>query len=185
MSAMTLIDPNRTWAKVEERLATETDPVLKRNLETVLEHMKAEAAGDIERLLATLSDDVAYHAYGTTDPMLNPVGKAGVRGFYERFVASGATRLQLDVDRLVVDRDCILTEGLMRMAYPGTTLAAYGIDVDDPEAYYMYEARMATLWPLDDSGKARGEDTYIGSDGFEGIANRKLRAEDIAELVAS
>jgi hypothetical protein len=62
---------------------------------------------------------------------------------------------------------------------------AYGIEVDDPEAYYLYEARMATLWPFDENGKARGEDTYVGSDGFEGIADRKLGAEDIAELVGS
>jgi len=179
---MTLIDPNRTWAKVEERLAAETDPILRRNLETVLEHMKAEAVGDIDGLLATLSDDVAYHAYGTDDPMLSPVGKAGVRQFYENFIASGATQLQLDIDRLVVDRDCILTEGLMRMAYPGRTLVAYGIDVDDPDAFYMYEARMATLWPIDESGKARGEDTYVGSDGFAGIADRKLKAEDIKSM---
>src|SRR5205809_5898221 len=127
-----IIDPNGTWAKVEARLATETDPVLRRNLETVLEHMKAEAAGDIDGLLATLSEDVAYHAYGSPDPATSPVGKDGVRTFYENFIAGGATRLQLDVDRLVVDQDCILTEGLMRMAYPGRTLIAHGIDVDDP-----------------------------------------------------
>jgi ketosteroid isomerase-like protein len=177
---MTLIDPNRTWAKVEERLAIETDPVLRRNLETVLDHMKSEAVGDIDGLLATLSDDVAYHAYGTEDPLMNPVGKPAVRKFYENLIAAGATRLQLDVDRLVVDRDCVLTEGLMRMAYPGRTLVSYGIDVDDPDAYYMYEARMATLWPFDENGKARGEDTYVGSDGFAGIAGRKLSDEDIA-----
>ena len=183
--AMTLIDPNRTWAKVEERLAAETDPTLRRNLATVLAHMKAEAVGDIDGLLATLSDDVAYHAYGTEDPMLNPVGKAGVRQFYENFIASGATRLQLDIDRLVVDRGCILTEGVMRMAYPGRTLVSYGIEVDDPDAYYLYEARMATLWPFDADGRARGEDTYIGSDGFAGIADRKLRTDDIAELIST
>src|SRR5207302_1679065 len=79
----------------------------------------------------------------------SPQGKDGVRAFYERFVASGAGRLQLDIDRLVVDRDCILTEGVMRMAYPGRTLRAMGIDVDDPDAHYLYEARMATLWPFD------------------------------------
>ena len=179
-----VIDPNRTWAKVEERLATETDPVLRRNLETVLEHMKAEAVGDLDGLLATLSDDVAYHAYGTTEPAMNPVGKDGVRGFYEAFIASGATRLQFEIDRLVVDRDCILTEGLMRMAYPGTTLQARGIDVDDPDAFYLYEARMATLWPMDQQGMARGEDTYTGGDGFAGIAQRKLRPEDIGALQA-
>ena len=182
---MTLIDPSRTWAKVEERLAVETDPVLRRNLATVLEHMKAESVGDVDGLLATLTDDTSYHAYGTTEPALNPVGKPAVRQFYDNFIASGATRLQLDVDRLVVDRDCVLTEGVMRMAYPGRTLQARGIQVDDPEAFYLYETRMATIWPMDDNGKAKGEDTYTGGDGFAGIADRKLADSDIAELAAS
>ena len=182
---MTLIDPSRTWAKIEERLAIETDPVLRRNLATVLEHMKAESVGDVDGLLDTLTDDTSYHAYGTTEPALNPVGKAAVRTFYDNFIASGATRLQLDIDRLVVDRDCVLTEGVMRMAYPGRTLMARGIDVDDPDAFYLYETRMATQWPMDDQGKARGEDTYTGGDGFAWIAARKLVAGDIAELAAS
>src|SRR5690606_24185516 len=86
---MAIIDVHRTWSKVEERLERETDPVLRRNLETVLEHMKAEAVGDIDGLLVTLSDDVAYHAYGTDEPALNPAGKGEVRTFYENFVASG------------------------------------------------------------------------------------------------
>lgn len=180
---MTVIDPNRTWSTVEERLATETDPVLRRNLETVLEHMKAEAVGDIDGLLATLADGVRYHAYGSEEPLLNPDGKPAVRAFYEAFIASGATQLQFDIDRLVVDRRCILTEGVMRMAYPGRTLAFRGIAVDDPDAYYLYETRMATLWPFDENGLALGEDTYVGGDGFVGIADRKLAPGDIAELV--
>ena len=179
---MPVIDVHRTWAKVEERLAVENDPIRRRNLEIVLEHMKAEARGDIDGLLATLSDAVAYHAYGTDEPMLNPVGKDGVRTFYENFVASGATRLQLEIDRLVVDRDCVVTEGVMRMAYPGRTLAFRGIEVDDPDAYYLYEARMATFWPFGDDRLAGGEDTYTGSDGFAGIADRKLSESDIVEL---
>ena len=176
-----VIDQAVTWRKVEERLETETDPILRRNLEVVLAHMKAESAGDIDGLLDTLSDAVHYHAYGAPDPASSPVGKDGVRGFYERFVASGAGRLQLDIDRLVVDRDCILTEGVMRMAYPGRTLQAMGITVDDPDAHYLYEARMATLWPFDAEGKVLGEDTYTGSDGFAGIADRKLDEADIVE----
>jgi len=178
---MPKIDPNKTWVVVEERLATETDPVLRRNLETILAHMKAEAVGDLDGLLATLADGVAYHAYGA-DASNSPTGKAGVRKFYEDFIASGATRLELDIDRLVVDRRCVLTEGVMRMAYPGATLMARGIAVDDPDAAYMYETRMATLWPLDADGKVLGEDTYTGGDGFAGIAGRKLSPSDIAEL---
>jgi hypothetical protein len=179
---MAVIDVTRTWTKVEERLATETDPVLRRNLETILAHMKAEAAGDIDGLMATLSEHPQYHAYGTDDPALNPSGRGGVRAFYEAFVASGATRLQFDLDRLVVDRDCVLTEGVMRMAWPGWVLQARGTEVDDPDAFYLYEARMATLWPMDEHGLARGEDTYTGGDGFDGIAQRKLGPDDIAEL---
>ncbi len=178
---MALIDPRVTFRKVEERLETEKDPALRRNLETLLTHMKAEMAGDVDGLLVTLSDDVEYHAYGSDDPVANPVGRDQVRAFYDRFIGSGAGQLQLDVDRLVVDKDCILTEGVMRIAYPGRTLRAMGIDVDDEGAYYMYETRMATLWPFDENGLARGEDTYTGGDGFAGIADRKLAPDDIVQ----
>ena len=177
---MVLIDPKVTWTKVEARLAAEQDPTRRRNLATVFAHMKAEAIGDLDGLLETLSDDVHYHFYGSTDP--DPTGKAGVRQFYESFIAAGATRLQLDIDRLVVDDTCVVTEGVMRMAYPGRTLAARGVAVDDPDAFYLYEARMAVFWPFDEQGRARGEDTYTAGDGFAGIADRKLRPEDIAEL---
>lgn len=177
---MPLIDPNRTWAAVEERLTTETDPTRRRNLEVVLEHMKAEAAGDLDRLMATVSEQAAYHAYGTNEPSMNPVGKAAVRTFYENFIASGATRLQFELDRLVVDDDCVLTEGVMRMAYPGRTLVARGTAVDDLDAFYLYETRMAVLWPFDAEGLIIGEDTYTGADGFAGIASRPLTADDIA-----
>jgi hypothetical protein len=175
---MPVIEQTRTWAAVEERLATETDPMLRRNLELVLDHMKSEAAGDLDGLLVTLAEDAKYHAYGAPTES-SPTGKAEVRRFYEDFIASGATRLQLDIDRLVVDKHCILTEGVMRMAYPGSTLAARGIPVDDESAYYLYEARMATLWPFNDAGLIVGEDTYTGGNGFEGIASRKLAPEDI------
>jgi SnoaL-like domain len=183
---MPVIDQAVTWAKVEERLATETDPVLRRNLQTVLAHMRAEADGDLDGLVATLSDAVAYHSYSAPDVAgINPVGKSGVRRFYEDFIASGATKLQLDIDRLVVDRDCVLTEGTMRMAYPGRTLSARGIDVDDPDSFYLFETRMAVLWPLDAQGLVRGEDSYTSGDGFAGIAGRKLRPEDIVGLVGA
>lgn len=183
---MPVIDQSVTWAKVEERLAKETDPVRRRNLETVLAHMHAEAEGDLDGLIATLSDGVAYHTYSAPGvPEINPVGKAGVRKFYEDFIASGVTKLQLDIDRLVVDSDCVLTEGTMRMAYPGRALQARGISVDDADASYLFETRMAVLWPLDEHGLVRGEDTYTSGDGFAGIAGRKLRPEDVVGLVTA
>lgn len=177
------IDPSRTWRKVEERLKSETDPKRRRNLETVLAHMKAEALGDMDGLMATITRtrEPSYHAFGTEDPVLSPQGRDAVRTFYQAFVASGAVKLELDVDRLVVDDDCVVTEGLMRMAYPGKVLQLMGHAVDDPEAFYAYEARMAILWPMDAEGLVIGEDSYTGGDGFAGIGARKLSPADLGE----
>lgn len=173
------LDPSKTWRKVEERLARESDPRLRRNLETVLAHMKAEAAGDLDALMATVADDAHYHAHGSDEAYLSPQGKAAVRDFYTAFVGSGAFRLELDVDRLVVDRDCIVTEGLMRIAYPGAALQAMGHAVPDADAFYLYEARMAVVWPMDENGLVRGEDSYTGGDGFRGIADRRIALGEI------
>jgi hypothetical protein len=173
-----VIDQNKTWAKVEERLATETDPVLRRNLELLLTHMKAEAALDLPVLLSTVAETAVYHTYDQ-DPSTYPRGKAAVQEFYEAFAASGAQKLCMDLERLVVDRHCVLTEGTMRMAWPGSTLQAMDIDVDDPEADYLYEARMAVLWPISEDGLFDGEDTYVSGDGFAGIADRKIDPADI------
>src|ERR671919_2371668 len=175
---MAVIDQHRTWRKVEERLAAETDPILRRNLDLLLAHMRAEAALDLPRLMATVAEDAVYQTF-SQDPATWPRGKAAVQAFYEAFAASGAHKLCLDLDRLVVDRDCIVTEGTMRMAWPGRTLQAMGIEVDDPGADYLYEDRMAVVWPISEDGLFLGEDSYVGGDGFAGIAERKLRDDDV------
>ena len=174
---MAKIDQTLTWKKVEARLATEQNAVLRRNLELLLQHMKAEATLDMDNLMATVSDKARYQSFSRGGSLLE--GKPAVRKFYEDFAASGAYKLHLDIDRLIVDEHCILTEGLMRMAYPGKTLQAMGIEVDDPAAYYLFEAHMAIIWPIGDDGLFIGEDSYTSHDGFEGIAQRKLADDEI------
>ena len=170
-----VIDPSRTWLKVVERLQSESDPAVRRHLEVVVEHMRAEATGDVDRLMATVSEHADYHAYGSP-PENSPHGKQAVRAFYEGLIASGTSRLELVIDRLVADRGCVVTEGTMRMAWPGAVLAAIGIEVDDSAADYLYETRMATLWMFDAHGLVLAEDTYTATDGLAGIAGRKLPA---------
>jgi hypothetical protein len=50
------IDPTKTWRAVEARLARERDPRRRKNLEVVLAHMKAEAAPDLDVLMATVAE---------------------------------------------------------------------------------------------------------------------------------
>jgi hypothetical protein len=180
------LDPNRTWQLVEKRLANEGDPVLCRNLELVLAHMKAEARADIEGVVATLTSKPRYITYAALDqPVLNPSGsRDAVRAFYDAtIVATGAHRLEFACDRVIVDADSVFTEGTMRMAYPGATLAAMGIAVDDPDAYYVAESRMGVVWPVDPAEeKLTGEEVYSAGDPFEGIADRKIALEDIVAV---
>jgi hypothetical protein len=181
------IDPSNTWRKVEERLKWEKEPKRRRNLETVLAHMKAETVGDLDGLMATITTkrEPHYHAYGTEDPVLNPRGRDAVRRFYAAFVASGAVKLELDVDRLVVDEDSVITEGVMKIAYPGNLLKLMGHAVPDPDASYLFQTRMCVLWPMDEDGLVIGEDTYTSADGFAGIAERRLGPGDIVPVKAA
>jgi len=178
------VDPNNTWKLLDERILEEEDPIVRRNLKMVREHSVAEAKVDLEGLMATVSERAAYRCFSSADPRLHPVGKSGVRQFYQDFAAGGATRLEHDLERIIADRDAVLTEGIVRMAYPGRLLVAIGIDVDDPNAFYLYEARMAIIWMFDEHGLITCEDSYTGLDGFAGIAGRKLGAEDMLPVVA-
>jgi hypothetical protein len=180
------LDPNRTWCLVEQRLAETRDPTHRRNLELVRDHMRAEACADIEGVIATLSEKPVYKTHAVRDnELLNPEGsRDAVRAFYDAtIVQTGAHRLEFACDRVIVDDASVFTEGVMRMAYPARTLAAMGIEVDDPDAYYVAESRMAIVWPVDAvEGKLTGEEVYSVGDPFEGIAERKISLADVAAI---
>ncbi|WP_137992321.1 hypothetical protein [Streptomyces vilmorinianum] len=42
----------------------------------------------------------------------------------------------------------------------GQALIANGIEVDEPDAYYLYKARTQMIWPYDDRGRMIGEDVW-------------------------
>lgn len=172
------IDPNKTWQLVEQRFEAEADPVVKKNLGLVLQHMKAEAQGDIEGVVATLCDSPKYITYSSLDDeVLNPnTDKDAVRAFYNRTViATRAHQLELDCDRVTADQHSVVTEGNYQQAYPGDILQAMGVEVDDPSAHYAYQTRMSVVWPVDpESGMLRGEEVYTAGIGFDDIASRKV-----------
>tara|TARA_R110002073_G_scaffold238551_3_gene399592 strand:- start:2734 stop:3300 length:567 start_codon:yes stop_codon:yes gene_type:complete len=175
------IDPRKNRALAEKRLDTETDPICKRNLALVLAHMKAEATLDLEGLLATVAENAKYHFFGSENnaAFSGPKGKANIEAFYKMIVETGLYRIEHDINRVVVDRCCVITEGNMHIAYPGSLLQAMGYPVDDSDELYMYETQQLIVWPIDDAGLIAGEDSYSGEDGFIGIEGRQLKAGDI------
>lgn len=182
------IDPRKNWALAEQRLATETEPLCRRNLQIVIQHMKAEASRDLDALMATVAEDARYHFYGSEDDEVfaGPKGRAEIEAFYKMVVGTGMSRIEHDVDRVLVDRFSVVTEGKVRIAYPGSMLREMGYDIDDEdmEADYLYESRQLIVWPINENGLIAGEDCYTGKDGFAGIELRKLQPDDIITVDA-
>ncbi len=173
------VDKTKTWREVERRIATETSERKRTILKNVLAHMKAESIPDLDGLMTTLAPNPQYHFWGPAGDT-GPKGTEAVRAFYTAFANSGAHRLEYDVERLVVDDDCVVLEGVMRIVYPGQTLATMGRPVDDPNGWYLYEDRMITFWPYDADGLLLAEDSYSVGVGFENM--RKLSVDEIPDL---
>jgi hypothetical protein len=82
------LDQSVTWRELDARLAKTTNPRHRKTIEMVIEHGRAEAAFDVDRLMATLSPDPQYHFWGNGRDG-GPRGYEAVKSYYEGFVASG------------------------------------------------------------------------------------------------
>ncbi|MDA4087404.1 hypothetical protein MHAS44199_17140 [Mycolicibacterium hassiacum DSM 44199] len=171
---MAIIDPTKTWAPLEQRLARTTHPRHRQMLAVVIEHMKAEAIPDMQRLMATLSPNPDYHFWiGGADA--GPKGTDGVRAYYTALLESGTNVLEFEVDRLIVDDDNVVTEGWIKMIYPGREAAALGVEIDDPAGDYLLVFRQLVVWPIDADGLIRGEDAYYTGP----VSVTKLSTDDL------
>ena len=178
-----VIDPRNNWALPEKLLRDETDPRRRQILETLIAHSKAEAKPDFEALMATVAPNARYVSYtgGEAARANSPNGKAAVGDYYSMIVGAGMNFIEHHVERMAVGRDTLTTEGDMKMAYPGSVLAAMDITVPDTSALYVYEDRLIIVWEFDADGLVICEDSYSGGDHarFEGIANRPITLDQI------
>lgn len=173
---MAIVDPTRTWETLQHRLDQTTNPRHQVALSAVIEHMKAEAEPDLDRLMATLSPEPDYHFWnGGKD--VGPKGTEGVRAYYTWFVQTQTNVLEYELDRLVVDDHCVVTEGFLKQIYPGAYAASVGIEIDDDKADYLVVNRQLILWPVDDEGLIHGEDSYHSGP----VSVTKIAFEDLPQ----
>ena len=141
-----------------------TDPVVLRNLRAVAEHVDAEVAGDIDRLMATLVSEPVYHIWGASKSV-GPQGFDEVCANYQSLIRSGKNRLSYEVTRVVADARCVVTEGHFRFAYPGAVLPCTTLSTGKPildDHWYLVEYKCVVLWPVDDQARIVGEELYAG-----------------------
>jgi len=167
-------DQSITWRELEARLATTTNARHRAMIENVIEHGKAECAFSVDRLMATLSDEPAYHFWNAgTD--WGPKGRDAIRAYYEGFVASGAAFFESYKPRIVVDDDNIVTENILRQLVPGSVALQRGLDVPDPDGHYIVSARVVNFWKFNAACQLEGEDAYASADAvFEQVPDDEL-----------
>jgi hypothetical protein len=152
-------DRSLGWRALEERLAATRSPRQRKILQTVIDHAKAEAAFDLDALMATLVPDPQYHfwSFGRDH---GPKGHEAVRRYYKDYVASGGAYICSPKERIIVDDHGICTESTLTTLASGRIAKARGYAIDEESAHYLLPMRNTVLWSFDRSGLALGEDTY-------------------------
>lgn len=155
-----IIDQTKTFRLLEQRIAKTTNPWHLTMLKRLLEHAMGEAKPDLDVVMSTLGASPRYIAWGAPAD-LSPAGRQAVQAFYEETIVKGGQFFfEIDMDRIVVDDDTIVTEGYMRSLYYGADAAQRGLPADDPTGFYLMTLRMLIVWPFDAEGFITGEETY-------------------------
>lgn len=137
------------------RLETETNPVLRRNIATVIRHIEGEVANNVDLTMSTMVQEPMIRSFFTSlvgrfdpGPIEGPPpaktresfiaieGGEAVRQMYRGVCAARLVWTHFDVRSLVVDTHCIVQEGLFYCPTTGAGLKEIGRTVEDEDALY-------------------------------------------------
>lgn len=143
----------------EDRLAVTENPRHRANLETLIEHIRTEAAFDLDAVMATFDPEPAFrHPHGP-----GPKGLDEVRDFYiAMFARGGIGNSSLEVHRLIVDDHAIVDEFTYTLLVPWQMAKAQGYAITEEAGHYAVWNRLCGLKPFDDQSRMGGEITYGG-----------------------
>lgn len=178
-----MIEPNRGWWAAQARLDRETNPRRRQVLEVLRDHLQAEAKADFDLLLTTLAPDPQYKFWVDGSGFgAGPRGLDAVVAHYQNLYAENRHVCEWDIQRIVVDDDCIVTEGPFIQLYPGWVLKSRGVEDVDDSAVYAVSNQLTIFWPFDEAGKLIGEDSYTDGQMFAPGKIRKVSADEIPAL---
>jgi limonene-1,2-epoxide hydrolase len=167
---MPKIEPFASWLALEARAKSESDARVRTLLTAVRDHMEHEIRGDLEPLMATLTDEPVYHFWNPAGSF-KLEGRAAVRGFYANMISAGGNQFEVVVEKIVADRGNVVTEGQVKQVQTGAALLAAGRKEAGgapvrPDELFLTRAQLVTVWPGDAAGRLVGEDIYFGEDAL-------------------
>ena len=172
---MGIIDPAVAARRIRERMAKTESARQRAMLETVSEHLEAETAMSIDRLMATLAPEPKYHLWANGADY-GPKSREAIAAYYAQLVAENRAVLEFDIDRIVVDDECVVTEGWIRAINKGSVAKARGWIVDEDDGDYLVTQRVVLFWPFNEAGQ------MVGEDGYANLDPRAARPLDESEL---
>jgi hypothetical protein len=175
-----MIDRWKAWHQIGARIERTTDERHRAMLECVRTHIITETEPDFDALMATLCAEPRFNFWIDGNGMgAGPKGLEQVEAHYRNLIAERRYIFEIDIERIVVDDDTVVTEGWFHQIFPGTTLQTRGVDVDDPAASYLVTTRLLLLWPFTEAGELIGEDSYAGSRMFAPGSVRRLADDEL------
>jgi len=176
-----LIDPKRSLPRIREVFDGLTSVRHRAVLDVALRHftLECETVWDVDEIMTTLVPEPTYHIWvDGTD--VGPKGAAAVHAFYSEAVRSASTFLEFGAERVVVDDDCAVFEGLVKHVCSGSFATSMGMTIDgadalDPDGTYLVVYRNLIIIPVDDGGLMEGEDVYISGPS----SVRRLTSDEI------
>jgi hypothetical protein len=131
-------------------------------LDTVIEHIQAETVDfNLERIMATMVPEPYFAFYGI--PQMGDIsGQDAIRSFYQlQSPDADAIEFELFIDRLVIGKDAIVTEGILEGS--PDSVAKFAPDAKfeiEPGRPVVFRKRFCEIWPFEGE-KLTGELNYF------------------------
>jgi hypothetical protein len=172
-------DAGETWTSFAQFRSRATTPRQAQILETVIEHSRAEVAGDLDTVMKTLVDEPQYHDYGVFAGVVGDTGPKGigpVTANYQTMVDNGSYVIESRKERVIIDDERLVSEGSFRQILTADAARSLGYVGAEADGFFLVRARTVVFWEFDEAGKAQGEDRYVFVQAVE-----PLKREDLPE----
>jgi len=166
---MTKPDVAVTISAADRLLETTTNPLHRQILENYRRHAILEVCGYWEDIfLPSMTVEQPMYYFNVRGfPGNKAEGAEAVQKIYKHLAESSGAVMVVEDERLMVSDWGFASEAVFNTYYRGYTLIEDGIEVSNPEGYYILKQRYVMLWPFDERGRMIGEQVYENPSFYE------------------
>ena len=155
-------DVTVTISAADRLLETTTNPRHRQILENYRRHAILEVCGYWEPIFEadmTVEDPIYYYnVRGFAGDKAE--GASAIKSIYKHLADSSGSVMVVENERLMVSDWGFASEALFKSYYRGFTLIEDGIEVPDPDGFYVLQQGYVMLWNYDDKARMIGEQVY-------------------------